>query len=69
MSANDMEIFALVTLWQRMNAMLSISKGNEGIDIKEGSQFNIVEDNYCTGQKDPLSACEIFTSRYCSAVH
>ncbi|CAM9171617.1 unnamed protein product [Scytosiphon promiscuus] len=33
------------------------TQGNEGIDIKEGSKFNIVEENYCTGQKDPESAC------------
>ncbi|CAM9890788.1 unnamed protein product [Ascophyllum nodosum] len=33
------------------------TKGNEGVDIKEGSCNNIVEDNYCTGQKDPDSAC------------
>lgn len=33
-------------------------QGNEGIDIKEGSTHNLVEDNYCTGQKDPDSACE-----------
>ena len=38
-------------------------KGNEGLDIKEGSQFNLVENNYCTGQLDPLSACERFCSR------
>ena len=38
-------------------------KGNEGLDIKEGSQFNIVEDNYCTGQLDPESACEIMSLR------
>ncbi|CAM9692535.1 unnamed protein product, partial [Laminaria digitata] len=34
------------------------TQGNEGIDIKEGSTHNLVEDNYCTGQKDPDSACE-----------
>lgn len=33
-------------------------QGNEGIDIKEGSKYNIVENNYCTGQRDPESACE-----------
>lgn len=42
---------------QRMYA--AVPQGNEGIDIKEGSKFNIVEENYCTGQKDPESACEI----------
>lgn len=32
--------------------------GNEGIDIKEGSTNNLVEDNSCTAQLDPASACE-----------
>lgn len=32
------------------------TNGNECVDIKEGSSFNIVEYNYCTGQKDPKSA-------------
>lgn len=31
------------------------TQGNECVDIKEGSSFNIVEYNKCTGQKDPNS--------------
>jgi len=31
------------------------TQGNECVDIKEGSINNIVEYNYCTGQKDPES--------------
>lgn len=34
------------------------TEGNEGIDIKEGSTNNVVENNYCTGQRDEESACE-----------
>lgn len=32
------------------------TQGNECIDIKEGSSGNLVENNLCTGQKDPQSA-------------
>ena len=32
------------------------TQGNECVDIKEGASFNIVENNYCTGQLDPDSA-------------
>lgn len=32
------------------------TQGNECVDIKEGSAQNIVENNTCTGQKDPKSA-------------
>ena len=32
------------------------TQGNECVDIKEGSSFNTVEYNSCTGQKDPNSA-------------
>lgn len=32
------------------------TQGNECVDIKEGSSFNIVEHNVCTGQKDKESA-------------
>lgn len=32
------------------------TKGNECVDIKEGSTQNIVVNNTCTGQKDPNSA-------------
>lgn len=32
------------------------TQGNECVDIKEGSSYNIVEFNECTGQKDPNSA-------------
>ena len=31
------------------------TQGNECVDIKENSKFNIVENNTCTGQKDPES--------------
>lgn len=31
------------------------TQGNECVDIKEGSSFNVVEYNTCTGQKDPES--------------
>ncbi len=31
------------------------TQGNECVDIKEGSINNVVEYNYCTGQKDPSS--------------
>jgi hypothetical protein len=31
------------------------TQGNECVDIKEGSVNNMVEYNYCTGQKDPSS--------------
>lgn len=31
------------------------TQGNECVDVKEGSSFNIVEYNNCTGQKDPNS--------------
>ena len=31
------------------------TQGNECVDIKEGASFNIVENNYCTGQLDPDS--------------
>lgn len=31
------------------------TQGNECVDIKEGSSFNVVEYNKCTGQKDPNS--------------
>ncbi len=31
------------------------TKGNECVDIKEGSSMNVVEKNKCTGQKDPES--------------
>ncbi|MEK7495719.1 MAG: right-handed parallel beta-helix repeat-containing protein [Patescibacteria group bacterium] len=31
------------------------TQGNECVDIKEGSSFNIVEYNKCTGQRDPNS--------------
>lgn len=33
-----------------------VTEGNECVDIKEGSRQNIVENNSCTGQKDPESA-------------
>ena len=42
----------------RLIITIITTQGNEGVDIKEGSCNNIVEDNYCTGQKDPDSACE-----------
>lgn len=32
------------------------TQGNECVDIKEGSSGNLVENNICTGQKDPESA-------------
>ncbi len=32
------------------------TQGNECVDIKESSRFNVVEYNTCTGQKDPESA-------------
>lgn len=32
------------------------TQGNECVDIKEGSSYNIVECNRCTGQRDPNSA-------------
>lgn len=32
------------------------TEGNECVDVKEGSTQNIVENNSCTGQKDPNSA-------------
>lgn len=32
------------------------TQGNECVDVKESSSGNIVEDNKCTGQKDPQSA-------------
>lgn len=32
------------------------TQGNEGVDIKEGSEHNLVEYNKITGQKDPESA-------------
>lgn len=32
------------------------TQGNECVDIKEGATHNIIENNYCTGQKDPNSA-------------
>lgn len=32
------------------------TQGNECVDLKEGATDNIVENNYCTGQKDPDSA-------------
>lgn len=32
------------------------TQGNECVDIKEGSTKNLVENNSCTGQKDPESA-------------
>lgn len=32
------------------------TQGNECVDIKEGASFNIIENNYCTGQLDPNSA-------------
>lgn len=31
------------------------TQGNECVDIKENSKYNIVENNECTGQKDPES--------------
>lgn len=31
------------------------TNGNECVDIKEGSSGNIIENNSCTGQQDPLS--------------
>jgi hypothetical protein len=31
------------------------TQGNECVDIKEGAEYNLVERNVCTGQKDPNS--------------
>src|SRR5258706_8078092 len=32
------------------------TQGNECVDIKEGATGNLIEENTCTGQKDPNSA-------------
>lgn len=32
-------------------------RGNECVDIKEGSSFNVVEYNDCSDQRDPKSGC------------
>lgn len=32
------------------------TQGNECVDVKEGSSFNVIENNICTGQKDKESA-------------
>lgn len=40
--------------WVHHNVINTL--GNECVDIKEAALYNIVEDNNCTGQKDPDSA-------------
>ncbi|WP_020410200.1 DUF1565 domain-containing protein [Hahella ganghwensis] len=40
-------------IWIHDNSFLT--NGNECVDIKDGSVYNLVEHNICTGQKDPNS--------------
>ncbi|OZG75421.1 hypothetical protein BTA51_03340 [Hahella sp. CCB-MM4] len=39
--------------WIHDNSFLT--NGNECVDIKDGSEYNLVENNICTGQRDPNS--------------
>ena len=45
-----------VSTGNRIHDNLIDTRGNECVDIKENSTANVVERNFCTGQRDPQSA-------------
>lgn len=51
--------------WIHQNTMRT--EGNECVDVKEGSQYNLVEDNVCEKQRDENSGCIGFRGSYNTA--
>lgn len=45
---------------RKFNHPLPFSQGNEGVEVKEGSVANIIENNYIFMQKDPESGGAAF---------